>query len=144
MHDCHRSSKMVQQLVFIILSKLKLMVGILGSQSPKFHSREICTDFHISLLLTSGTCLFLSKGMRLKFQKKHSNVLVLVFGSHSRYAVDRVPVLPFLRNGAIYTFTKTQHWYLIYRPLALVCGCGHTISWENLITNVFIVNFVSP
>ena len=48
------------------------------------------------------------------------------------------------RNGAIYTFTKTQHWYLIYRPLALVSGCGHTISWENLITNVFIVNFVSP
>ena len=69
MHDCHRSSKMVQQLVFIILSKVKLMFEILDSQSPKFQSREICTDFQISLLITSGTCLFLSKGMRLRFQK---------------------------------------------------------------------------
>ena len=69
MHDCHRSSKMVQQFVLIILSKLKLMVEILGSQSPAFHSRENCSVFHISLLITSGTCLFLSKGMRLRFQK---------------------------------------------------------------------------
>ena len=69
MHDCHRSSKMVQQLVFIILSKVKLMFEILDSQSPKFQSREICTDFQTSLLITSGTCLFLSKGMRLRFQK---------------------------------------------------------------------------
>ena len=69
MQDCHRSSKMVQQLVFIILSKIKLMFEILGSQSPEFQSREICTDFHTSLLITSGTCLFLSKGMRLRFQK---------------------------------------------------------------------------
>ena len=68
-HDCHRSSKMVQQLVFIILSKVKLMFEILDSQSPKFQSREICTDFQTSLLITSGTCLFLSKGMRLRFQK---------------------------------------------------------------------------
>ena len=69
MHDCHRSSKMVQQLVFIILSKVKLMFEILDSQSPKFQSREISIDFQISLLITSGTCLFLSKGMRLRFQK---------------------------------------------------------------------------
>ena len=80
---------MVQQLVFIILSKVTLMFEILDSQSPKFQSREICTDFQTSLLITSGTCLFLSKGM-------HSNVLVLVFGSHSGYAVYPVPVLPFL------------------------------------------------
>ena len=45
------------------------MFEILDSQSPKFQSREICTDFQTSLLITSGTCLFLSKGMRLRFQK---------------------------------------------------------------------------
>ena len=69
MHDCHRSSKMVQQLVSIILSKLKWMVEILLSQSPEDCSREIFTGFHISLLIRSETCLFLSKGMRLRFQK---------------------------------------------------------------------------
>ena len=69
MHDCHRLSKMVQQLVFIILSKVKLMFDILDSQSPEQQSHKICTDVHTSLLITSGTCLFLSKGMRLRFQK---------------------------------------------------------------------------
>ena len=69
MHDCHKSSKIVQQLVFIILSKLKLIVEILGSHSPGLHSREICTDFHMSLLSRSETCLFLSKGRRPRSQK---------------------------------------------------------------------------
>ena len=45
------------------------MVEILVSQSPEDCSREIFTDFHISLLIRSETCLFLSKGMRLRFQK---------------------------------------------------------------------------
>ena len=45
------------------------MVEILVSQSPEDGSRKIFTGFHISLLIRSGTCLFLSKGMRLRFQK---------------------------------------------------------------------------
>ena len=39
------------------------------------------------------------QGNEAEIPIKHSNVLVLVFGSHYRYAVDRVPVLPFLHDN---------------------------------------------
>ena len=119
MHDCHRSSKMVQQLVFIILSKVKLMFEILASQSPEFHSREICTDFHTSLLTTSGTCLFLSKGVRLRFQKCTQMCLFwyLVATPDKLYIVS-----------LYYHFSEWSSFYRIYRCI----GCCSSIIYRYL------------
>ena len=118
MHDCHRSSKMVQQLVFIILSKVKLMFEILDSQSPKFQSREICTDFQTSLLITSGTCLFLSKGMRLRFQKCTQMCLFW-------YLVATLDTLYIL--SLYYHFSLILHETLIKFKLML---CIRLLSWQ--------------
>ena len=118
MHDCHRSSKMVQKLVFIILSKVKLMFEILDSQSPKFQSRKICTDFQTSLLITSGTCLFLSKGMRLRFQKCTQMCLFW-------YLVATLDTLYIL--SLYYHFSLILHETLIKFKLML---CIRLLSWQ--------------
>ena len=148
MHDCHRSSKMVQQLVFIILSKVKLMFEILDSQSPKFYSREICIDFQTSLLITSGTCLFLSKGMRLRFQKCTQMCLFWYLVA----TPDTLYIVSLYYHFSNYSWTTTRLWdyscaslrlhfnysetTLDYTESTLRLLWDHYQLWDNYVTTM--------
>ena len=114
---------MVQQLVSIILSKLKWMVEILVSQSPEDCSREIFTGFHISLLIRSETCLFLSKGMRLRFQKYTQMCLFW----NSVAAPDTLYV-PSLYYSFSYRWTSTK-----YFCIGIFCVVERSIERDEVV-----------
>ena len=87
-HDCHRLSKMVLQLFsFIKTYIIKWIKGF--PQARKFPTRNLYRFPHLSLDEIRNLSVY-EQGNGAEIQKKHSDVLILEFGSHSKYTVGTV------------------------------------------------------